>query len=128
MIIQISGGSIEREEDVCRRGGEVILGMNNVGEMDGGSPSLGSKSMVDAVEGILMLVDIIATETQLAKEMKRKAASNEMFMSLSSVSALADDMGKGGIFSLSKRKLILDEQLNIGDEIYAENNGLGEEN
>lgn len=26
--------------------------MNNVGEMDGGSPSLGSKSMVDAVEGI----------------------------------------------------------------------------
>lgn len=99
--------------------------MNNVGEMDGGSPSLGSKSMVDAVEGILMLVDIIATETQLAKEMKRKAASNEMFMSLSSVS---DDMGKGGIFSLSKRKLILDEQLNIGDEIYAENNGLGEEN
>ncbi len=99
--------------------------MNNVGEMDGGSPSLGSKSMVDAVEGILMLVDIIATETQLAKEMKRKAASNEMFMSLSSVS---DDMGKGGIFSLSKRKLILDEQLNIGDEMYAENNGLGEEN
>lgn len=99
--------------------------MNNVGEMDGGSPSLGSKSMVDAVEGILMLVDIIATETQLAKEMKRKAASNEMFMSLSSVS---DDMGKGGIFSLSKRKLILDEQLNIGDEIYAENNGLVEEN
>lgn len=102
--------------------------MNNVGGMDGGSPSLGSKAMVDAVEDILMLVDIIATETQLAKEMKRKAASNEMFMPLSSVSALADDMGKGGIFSLSKRKLILDEQLNIGDEIYAENNGLGEEN
>lgn len=56
-----------------------------------------------------MLVDIDATETQLAKEIKRKAASNEMFMSLSSVSALADDMGKGGIFSLSKRKLILDD-------------------
>lgn len=96
--------------------------MNTVGEMDGGSSSLGSKAVVDAVEGILELVDIIAIETQLPKEMKRKAASNEMFMSLSSLWALADDMGIGGIFSLSKRKPISDEQLNIGDEIYAENN------
>lgn len=105
--------------------------MNTVGEMDGGSSSLGSKAVVDAVdavEGILVLVDIIAIETQLAKEMKRKAASNEMLMSLSSLSALADDISKGGIFSLSERKLISDEQLNIGDEIYAENNELSEEN
>lgn len=59
--------------------------MNTVGEMDGGSSSLGSKAVLDPVEGILVLVDIIAIETQLAKEMKRKAASNEMFMSLSSL-------------------------------------------
>lgn len=57
--------------------------MNTVGEMDGGSSSLGSKAVEDAVEGILVLVNIIATETQLAKEMNRKAASNEMFMPLS---------------------------------------------
>lgn len=42
--------------------------------------------------------------------------------------ALADDMGKGGIFSLSERKQISDEQLNIGDEIYAENNEVSEDN
>lgn len=96
--------------------------------MDGRSSSLGPKAVVDAVEGILELVDIIAIETQLPKEMKRKAASNGMFVSLSSLWALADDMGIGGIFSLSERKPISDEQLNIGDEIYAENNGVSEEN
>lgn len=85
--------------------------MNTVGEMNGGSSFLGSNAVVDAVEGILVLMDIIATGTQLEREMKRKAASNEMFMFLSSQPALADNVGKGEIFSSSERILISDEQL-----------------
>lgn len=100
--------------------------MNTVGEMDGGLLSWGSKAVVDALEGILVLVDIIAIETQLAKDMRRKAANNEMFMFLSSLSALEDYMGKGEIFSLSERKQISDEKLNNRDEIYAESSELSE--
>lgn len=69
--------------------------MNTVGEMDGGSSSLGFRAVVDVVEDILVLVDIITIGTQLAKEIKKKAASNETFMFLSSLPALADDMGQG---------------------------------
>lgn len=69
--------------------------------MDGGLLSQGSKAVVDALEGNLVLVDIIGIGTQLAKDMRRKAANNEMFMFLSSLSALEDYMGKGEIFCLS---------------------------
>ena len=46
------------------RGVGVILGINTVGEIDGGSSSLSLTTVVDAVEVILVLVDIIATGTQ----------------------------------------------------------------
>lgn len=52
--------------------------------------------------------------------MNGKAASNNMFMFLSSLPALADDIGKEGIFSLNERTPISDEQLNTEDEIYAD--------
>lgn len=64
---------MERKEDTE---GGVLWRMNTVGEMEGGSSSLGSSPVVNAV---LVLV-IIATGTQIAKEMKRKTASNDTFI------------------------------------------------
>lgn len=71
--------------------------MNTVGEMEGGSSSLGSSPVVNAV---LVLV-IIATGTQIAKEMKRKTASNDTFMFFFLFFFLresADDMVEKGKF------------------------------
>lgn len=61
----------------------VMLGMYTVGKMNGGSSSLGSNPVVNAVvvvaDGISVSV-VIATGTQIAKEMKRKVVSSETFM------------------------------------------------
>lgn len=47
--------------------------MNTVGEMDGGSSSLGSKAVVDAVEGILVLVDIYCHPKTISKRDEKKS-------------------------------------------------------
>lgn len=60
-----------------------MLEMYTVGETNGGPLSLGSNPVVnvvvDALDGIPVSA-LIATGTQIAKEMKRKAARNETFM------------------------------------------------
>lgn len=102
---------MERKKDTGREGGGVMLRINTVGEMFGGSSSLGSNpvvnAVVDAVDGISVLV-VTATGTQIATEMKSKAASNEAFMvffffSFSFLRESADDivMGeRGNVISL----------------------------
>lgn len=101
----------------------AYIGDDTFGSRDGGWSSLGSKA-VDPVDGILVLVDVIATGTQIANDIKRKAANNETFIFF--FPCLCWEMIKGGGDFRQMKESRFDERLDIEDEIYTEKTELSE--